>query len=178
MNKHSRFISNGFKLAVMALAISGAGSAMAATATATSTSVVITPIQITKTADLSFGSIAGGATAGTVTVSPNGSRSFTGGTVTAGGTSTAAQFSVTGQAGLTYSISLAGTSSQLTSGGNNLGFTAISDVTASAITTGTAPSGTLTGGNQTIFVGGVLTVGINQLAGTYTGSINVAVDYN
>jgi len=178
MNKHSRFTSNARKLAAVVLAISGAGSAMAATATATSTSVVITPIGISKTADLAFGNIGAGATAGTVTVSPNGSRGVTGGTIAAGGTSTAAQFNVTGQAGLTYSISLSGTSPTLTSGANTMAFTAISDTTASAITTGAVTTGTLAGGAQTIYIGGALTVGANQVAGTYTGSINVAVDYN
>src|SRR5438128_2927505 len=106
MNKHSRLTSNGFKLALMALAISGAGSAMAATTTATSTGVVVTPIAINKTADLSFGNFAGGASIGTVVVTPAGVRSFTGGAIAAGGTSTAAKFDVTGQAGLTYAISM------------------------------------------------------------------------
>jgi spore coat protein U-like protein len=163
MNKHSRFTLRGFKLAVMTLAICGAGSAMAATATATSTTTVVTPIAISNTANLAFGNIAAGDTAGTVTVSPDGSRSVTGGTVTAGGTTTAAQFNVTGQSGLTYAIDFTGTSATLTSG---------------AITTGTAATGTLTGGAQTIFVGGTLAVGANQVAGTYNGTINVAVNYN
>jgi spore coat protein U-like protein len=177
MNKHSRFTSHAFKLAVMALAISGAGSAMAATATATSTSVVVQAIAISNTGNLSFGSIAPSASAGSVTVSPNGTRTFGGGTTAAGGSPTAAQFSVTGEAGLLYSISTAASSATLTSGGNNMPFTVISDTTASAILTGTASSGTLTGGGQTIYVGGSLTVGANQVAGTYTGTINVAVDY-
>jgi spore coat protein U-like protein len=179
MNKYARLTSTTAKLTALALAICGAGSALAATATATSTSVVITPIAIANTANLSFGNIAGSGTAGTVTVSPNGSRSFTGGTVTAGGTSTAAQFSVTGQSGLTYSINLAGTSATLSDGGSNtMAFTPVTDVTASAITTGTVATGTLTGGAQTIFVGGSLTVGATQVAGTYSGTISVAVDYN
>jgi spore coat protein U-like protein len=178
MNKHSRFTSNGFKLAVMALAISGAGSAMAATANATSTSVVIQAIAISNNGNLSFGNIAAGTGAGTVTVSPDGTRSVTGGTIAAGGISTAAQFNVTGQAGMNYSISFAGTSPSLTSGANSMAFTAIPDVTASALTSNTLTAGTLTGGAQTIYVGGSLVVGASQVAGTYSGSINVAVDYN
>ena len=178
MNKHSRFILHGFKLAVVVLAICGAGSAMAATATASSTTTVVTPIAVSKAADLSFGNIAGGGSAGTVTLSPNGSRAATGGAVTAGGTATAAQFNVTGQSGLTYAIDFSGTSATLTSGANTMTFTAISDTTASAITSGTATTGTLTGGAQTIYVGGTLAVGANQVAGTYSGTINVAVNYN
>jgi spore coat protein U-like protein len=73
---------------------------------------------------------------------------------------------------------MTGTSANLSSGGNNLPFTAISDTTASAITTGIATSGTLTGGAQSIYVGGKVDVAINQPAGTYTGTIAVDVNYN
>jgi|AraplaDrversion2_2_1032049.scaffolds.fasta_scaffold01239_6 hypothetical protein len=175
MNKYSRFTS--VKLAAMALAICGAGNAMAATASATSTSTVITPIAISNTANLSFGNIAAGGTTGSVTVKPDGTRAFTGGAVTAGGTSTAAQFNVTGQTGMTYTIDFTGTSASLTSGADSMTFTTVSDVTASAITTGNATTGTLTAGAQTIYVGGSLAVGANQNAGTYTGTISVAVAY-
>jgi spore coat protein U-like protein len=177
MNKQARFTSHGLQLAVMVLACCGAGSAIAATATATSTSTVVAPIAIAKTADLAFGKFAAAATPGTVTVSPNGARSVTGGVALAGGTPTAAQFNVTGEPGLTYSIVLGG-STQLTSGANNLPFTSISDVTASAITSGNVASGTLTGGAQTIFVGGVLTVAASQAPGTYSGTVTATVDYN
>ena len=179
MNKHARFTFNGFKLAALVLATCAAGSAIAATATANSTSTIVTPIAIAKTADLSFGSFASGGAAGTVTVSPNGSRAFGGGAVAAGGTVTAAQFNVTGQAGLTYSISFAGTPTSLSDGSSHtMAFSTVSDTTASAITSGNVTAGTLTGGAQTIFVGGALTVGANQVAGTYSGTISVAVDYN
>jgi spore coat protein U-like protein len=163
---------------VAVLALAGAADAMAATATASSTSTVITPIAITKAADLSFGSIAAGGTAGTVTVSPNGTRNVTGGTVAAGGTITAAQFNVTGQSGQTYSIDFTGTSTTLTSGSDTMAFSTISDVSASTITSGNVSAGTLTGGAQTIYVGGALTVGATQPAGTYSGTISVAVNYN
>jgi hypothetical protein len=180
MNKHVRFTSYGLKLAVMALAIGAAGSAVAAnTATATSTSTVVTPIAIANSANLSFGDIAGGSSAGTVTVSPDGTRGVTGGTVAVGGTPSAAKFDVTGQAGLTYAIDFSTTSTTLTSGGNTMAFATVSDLTGGAITSGNVSSGTLSaGGTQTIFVGGTLTVGANQAAGTYNGTINVAVNYN
>ena len=181
MNKHSRFTSNGFKLAVMALAICGAGSAMAAntnSATATSTSVVVTPITVAKSVDMSFGNIAGGATSGTVTLTPGGALSVTGGAVKAGGTPAAAKFDVSGSGSLTYAIDYTGTATALTSGSDSMPFAAVSDTTASAKTSGTVGTGALTAGAQSIYVGGVLTVGINQNAGTYTGNIAVAVNYN
>src|SRR5437763_10207033 len=115
MNKHTRFTSNGFKLAAMALALCGAGSAMAAnTATATATGVVVTPIAVTKSADLSFGNIAGGATAGTVTLTPGGTRTVGGGAIAAGGSPAAAKFDVTGSGTLTYAIDMTGTATTVT----------------------------------------------------------------
>jgi hypothetical protein len=179
MNKHSRLTSNSFKLAVMALAICGAGSAMAAnTATATSTGVVVTPISVAKSVDMSFGSIAGGATAGTVTLTPAGVVSVTGGALKAGGTPAAAKFDVSGSGTLTYAIDYTGTATALTSAGDSMPFVAISDTSASAKSSGTVATGTLAAGAQSIYVGGILTVGINQNAGTYTGNIAVAVNYN
>lgn len=177
MNKHARVTPHGLALALIVLACCSAGGAIAATASATSTSVVVAPIAIAKAADLAFGKIAAGATAGTVTVSPNGARSVSGGVVAAGGTSTAAQFNVTGDTGLTYSITLGG-SAQLTNGANTIPFTSVSDLTASAITSGNVTTGTLTGGAQSIYVGGVLSIGAAQVAGTYTGSVTATVDYN
>jgi hypothetical protein len=179
MNKQSCFTSHGFKLAVMALALCGAGSAMAAnSATATATSTVVTPISVSKSVDLSFGSIAGGGTAGTATLTPGGTLSVTGGTVKAGGTPAAAKFDVTGQGNLTYAIDMTGTDTVLTSGSDTMAFAAVSDTSASAKTSGTVTTGALTAGAQSIYVGGNLTVGINQNAGTYTGNIAVAVNYN
>jgi len=59
-----------------------------------------------------------------------------------------------------------------------MAFTPVSDLTASAITSGTVSTGTLTGGAQSIFVGGVLTVAANQPAGTYGGTVVATVNYN
>jgi spore coat protein U-like protein len=177
MNKHTCFSSNALRLALAVLAIAGAGSAIAASTTASSTSTVIAPIAITKAADLSFGSFGVGATGGTVTVSPNGTRAVSGGAVAAGGSPTAAQFNVTGEAGMGYGITLGGTT-VLTDGSNTMNFTPISDTSASAITSGTVAAGSLTGGAQSIYVGGVLTVGANQPAGTYNGTVTATVEYN
>ena len=176
MTKQSR--STYLTLSALALAVVAAtGSASAAVATATSTSTVVTPIAISKNADLSFGSFAPGATSGTVTVSPNNTRAVSGGVVALGSGATAAQFAVTGQDGSTYSITLGGSTS-LTSGSDTMTFTSISDLTASAATSGNVSGGTLTGGAQTIYVGGVLDVGANQAAGTYTGTVTATVEYN
>lgn len=176
MTKHARLTLNHLSLAAFALAITAAaGSAVAASVNASSTSVVVTPIAIAKSADLSFGAFAASGSSGTVTVLPDGSRSVSGGVTAAGGTPTAARFDVTGSGGLNYSISL--TNTTLTSGGDSMSFTVNSDTTAST-STSSVTSGTLSGGGtQSIFVGGVLSVGASQAAGTYTGSITATVEY-
>jgi hypothetical protein len=95
----------------------------------------------------------------------------------AGGTASAARFDVSGQGSMTYSI-LFGGSTSLSDGSNSMGFTRISDLSASAITSGDVSSGALSSGAQSIFVGGVLAVSAGQPAGTYTGTITATVEYN
>lgn len=180
MTTYSRATRHHLTLAALALAISAAaGSAAAANATATSTSTVIAPIQILKAADLAFGSFAAGSSLGTVTVSTNGTRSKTGGvTLTGGGGISAAKFDVTGSGTLTYSISWTGSSTSLASGGDTMTFTRVADLTGGGAVTGDVSSGALTAGAQSIYVGGVLDVGVNQPAGNYSGTVSATVEYN
>jgi hypothetical protein len=144
--------------------------AHAATATGDATATVIEPITITKTANLRFGKLAGGA-GGTVVVSSAGSRTKSGGVfLSPSDTGGAASFDVTGEPNATYSITLP-TSVSLVSGSNSMSLdTFTSDLGA---------TGTLSAlGAQTMNVGGTLTVAANQAAGSYAGSFNVSVDYN
>jgi len=176
MSKH--FTPNRLTLAALALAMGvAAGSAAAAVATATSSSTVVTPITISKVADLAFGSFASSGTAGTVTVSPDGTRAVSGGVTAAGGTVTAARFDVAGQGTLPYSIVLGG-SATLSDGTNTMAFTSISALTPSSITSGNVSTGALSGGAQSIYVGGVLDVGVSQPAGAYSGTVSATVEYN
>lgn len=174
----ARKLPRRFKMVALSSALVLAGSMVslngyAASATANGSAEVITPIAISKTADLDFGSFAAG-TGGTVVISTAGARSATGAVVlSALDAGNAASFSVSGQANATYAITLP-TSATIT-------HTVDSTKTMSIGTFTSNPSGTGTlsaGGAQTVTVGGTLTVGNAQTVGSYTGTFNVSVEYN
>ena len=145
--------------------------ARAASATANSTVTILAPVTITKTADLVFGTVSAGTTAGTVVMSTAGARSATGGaalsSTATGGT---AKFNLTGNSNSTFSITLP-SSTSLTGPGTAM--------TLNAFTSTPSSTGTFNGsGSATLAVGGTLSIGANQTAGSYTGSFSVTVDYN
>lgn len=144
------------------------------TATATATATVITPISISKNADMSFGNLAvQSGTGGTVVLAPAGTRSSTSGVSlpSSTGSVSAASFTVTGSGSSTYSITLPSSVTLTHTNGTN---------TMSAGSFISNPStGTLSSGTQDIAVGATLTVTAGQLAGVYTsGNFNVTVNYN
>jgi len=186
MNTQFNFKQQALRLALIStFALGGAtiGSySFAAADTAVATGTVIVPIAIAKTVDLSFGKFAPGA-GGTVTVSTSGARTVSGVIPsTIGSTITAARFNVTGEANATYSISHSGTAALTNTtgaGAETMALTKYSDLTAGNATSGTAASGTLSaGGAQSIYVGGQLAVDAAQVAGVYTGTVIVTVEYN
>lgn len=176
MNTLSNFKQQGLKLALVSTFAFGtvgfSVSSHAATVAANGTATVVADMGITKNADLRFGKFSAG-TGGTVVMATAGSRSKTGAVVLsaldAGG---AASFAVTGDSTATYAITLPSTAVTITHTNTT--------TTMSVGTFISNPSGTgaLTAGAQTLLVGGTLTVASAQLAGAYTGSFNVTVDYN
>lgn len=133
----------------------------------TATAEIVAPIAITHDsgASLNFGTVASGD-AGTVVVSQAGALGG-GSTATTltGSTYSADSFTVTGDAGRSFSITTTG--GNVTSGTDTMAFT-----------TDAPASGTLTGGTASFSVGGTLTVGANQAAGSYSGSYDATVTYN
>lgn len=129
-------------------------------------------IALGNTQALAFGKFVAGS-GGTVTVSPAGGRSASGGVVLVpSGPGAAAQFVVSGDANLSYAISLPGNGVVvLTSGANSM---AVNNFTSSPSLTGTLGGG----GSQTLFVGATLSVGGNQATGSYSGAFDVTVNYN
>jgi hypothetical protein len=178
----SIFFSEAFRRAALASAVAfGASSSFAANATSTSTATVIEPVTITKSADLVFGRFTNGG-GGTVTVATNGDRTASGPILsTIGSTPTAAQFDVTGDDDATYGITW-GTASVLTDAVSSETM-ALGRITALAASSGTTvtdvSNGTLSAsGTQSIYLGGVLTVGAAQAEGAYTGDVTATVEYN
>lgn len=168
---------------LVALALTPSAQA-ADNATASATAVVLTPIAVTKSADLVFGNVVAGN--GFVTVATDGTRSKTGSTVlpTGGATATAARFDVTGTGNNQFAIDYTGSTTVLTSGSDTMAIDWITEAVATATPTAKtdetsdATIGTLASGAAYIFVGAKLTVGASQPAGTYTGSVKVTVAYN
>jgi hypothetical protein len=146
-----------------------------ASATATASATIITPISISKTADMNFGNIAVSASAGgTVVLAPAGTRSTTGSVSLPAttGSPAAAAFTVTGQGNYTYAITLPSTAT-LTDGASH-------NMTAGTFTSNPSSTGTLSSGTQNITVGATLTVAAAQTPGTYATSspFTVTVNYN
>ena len=162
------------KLIVFSIAIFGFSAASFAqvSASASTSATIITPIAITKSVDMNFGSVAVSPTVpGTVVLPTSGSRTQTGGVTlpVTTGTVAAAKFTVTGLAASTYSITLPGTIT-LTSGSNTM--------TVSNFTSTPTPTGVLTGGTQDILVGATLNVAAAQAAGSYTNAAGLVITVN
>lgn len=146
-----------------------------ATATATATATIVTPISISKTTDMDFGNVAVHATdLGTVVLAPAGTRTATAGVTlpATAGTPAAAVFTVSGQGGYTYAITLPQTASTLEDLASNT--MSVDTWTSVPSTTGTLSSS----GTETLSIGATLHVAGGQAAGTYTTAQDFAVTVN
>lgn len=98
----------------------------------------------------------------------------------------AARFDVTGTGNNSFSIDYTGSSTALTNGtpADDMAVNWITESVGTTTPTGKtdettdATTGTLNSGAAYIYVGGKLTVGAAQPAGTYTGTVQLTVAYN
>ncbi len=165
------------KLFILFIAVVGFGvsSYGQASATATASATITTPISLTNAGDMKFGNIVATATAGTVTLAPAGTNTYSAGVSAYGvpGTISAAQFTVGGSPSATYAITLPAALITVTSGANTMN--------VDTWTSSPTPTGTLNGsGAQTISVGATLHVGSSQAPGAYLSGtpFSVSVNYN
>lgn len=177
-----------YMCALLVLACTGLGIASPAFAESAATSgttqaVVVGPLSFFKVEDLVFGSIIPSATAGTVVVSPNGSRTKTGGvTLATGAAPHPARFAGMGARNQIVTIRMVSNSATLTrvgGGGTMTIDTFIIGSTPTAQLT-TAPTSFRIGSTTGMFqfpLGATLRVKANQEPGVYTGTFAVTVQY-
>lgn len=166
MKKTLRLIWAALVFAFLTVGGTGVQTAQAATASASAKATILAPVVMTKISDLSFGKIAAGQTASTISIGTN-SQVICGIGLTCLGSQTAARFNISGTPGEAVTISLDPTVT-LTDGGSN-SMTAQLKASATAMFLTAAP--------KALVVGGVLNVGANQPSGNYSGTFNVTVDY-
>jgi len=152
---------------VFAAATSLVGYLHAASVESTITATILTPISISKQADLAFGEVyPDGTVTGTVTVDHSGGRTFQGGVAAGSVPGSAGSFTVTGELGSTYSLTIPASVNLLGPGAEML------------VNLNHNSSGSLSLGADTFKIGGVLNVGANQSSGAYSATFVVTVNYN
>ncbi|WP_264588568.1 MULTISPECIES: DUF4402 domain-containing protein [unclassified Sphingobium] len=149
-----------------------------ASVSTTGTARIVQPISIAKTSDLAFGTIVKPSVAGTNTVTVDastGNRSLSGSgdAVAAGGTTSRAAYTVSGEGGQTFSISVPASFSMTGTPGGTITVT----LTPSAAT-GTLSSSIGTAGTATFGVGGSFSLPNTQASGNYSGTFTATVAYN
>ncbi len=143
-----------------------------ATANFTASATIIQPISITTTSDMNFANI-DAKDGGQIILTPDNTRISTGGVELAGAENlSAATFTVSGQPGYTYDISLPGNSYTLTNG--------IESMVINNFTSSLSNGNLIADESQIIRVGATLNVNPNQTPGFYCtpASLNVTVNYN
>jgi hypothetical protein len=168
-------MKNSFKLFLAAAAVVGfasnANAQSSDDATATAYARIISPIEITNQSGLQFGSMV--ADAGTVTIAPNDARTSTPSSmiVAQGASANAADFTVTGEVGYTFAITLPANGTVTITNGTDL-------LEVNNFTSSIGLTGTLTGGTSNFSVGGTLTVEATDSTGDYEGDFDVTAAYN
>ncbi len=146
----------------------------AQSATATASAVIVGPISLNRVSDMDFGNIAVTGTAGDVILTVTGSRlAPTGPALVAPANGTPAEFSVSGEGGREFSITLPDDGEvSLTGPGAPM---LVKDFNHSLTGTLEIPAS----GTINFRVGATLTVAYDQAAGSYSSSpFTVTVNYN
>jgi hypothetical protein len=170
-----RIILSVIALAAFVLTVSAADNVANKTLTVQSKARIITPITLANTGSqaLDFGVIARGTASSTIVVdkvaAPTSNVASGDAVILSSAPQTAAKFTVGGESGKTYAITIPGTAQTITDGTNTLSITGF---TCSNGTVGTI------GTNDVFYVGGTLTVPSTAVASTYTGTFSVTVAYN
>ncbi len=150
---------------MMPFCVQGAG------ALANASAVIIAPIVLVKTADLAFGTFTPTATAGTVTLNPDGTRIGSNVILSATAQGNAASLNLNGNAGSSFTVSLPNSAILIGPGTSIMHINSF--ITNLAGTTVFGVSGI-----STLKIGGMLSVDANQALGPYYGNFDLLVNYN
>jgi len=161
-----------FQSAGIVLLCGVASAQRSSNSSASSDIYIVQSTAIYKTADLRFGAIVPGNTAGTVTLSTAGARSAVGAIVLPSSVAYgAAGFVVLGTPATLFSLSLPSTLTLGRAGGSET-------MVVSSFVSNPSSGGLLSaGGSFNVFVGATLAVGAHQTFGSYTGTFNVTVSF-
>lgn len=169
---------------VLSLGVAGSASAQeTASAVARAEAVVVANLTFIKVDDLSFGRVVPGTTAGTVVLSPAGTRTATGGArLATGGLVQPAAFAGKGTFNQQLTIRISNNSITLNRVGGG------GTMTVDTFIIGSTPTAQITTSPQTFRIasstgifrfplGATLRVKANQQPGTYVGSFTITVNY-
>lgn len=142
---------------------------------------IFRPISLTKHTDLAFGTVVRPATGqGTVIVATDGQRSVSGGVVglTVGPSATfqAATFTVAGEGGQTFAITVNNSMIMTRNQGSETITVTLQRSAVSGLLSGSL--GDAGNGTASFSVGGQIAVASNTASGSYSGTFNVQVEYN
>lgn len=165
-----------FTMAIFAMGLATAANAQnsATENTTTASAQIVVPITISKSSNLNFGSIVRNTAGGTVVLAPSGSVTPTGVTMFTGTSAiatSAAAYTVSGETGKAYIITLPADNAVVLSdgAGHSMNLTAFTH----------NATGTFGASPETFQVGATLNVGANQAAGNYVSTaFDVTVAYN
>ena len=154
--------------------------AHAASTTGTGSAVVIQPASLVNTGPLDFGNLLAGATPGTVTVTPAGARSTTGGVAPIAGPVSAASFVGMNNSGGFFDVIVITRPATITLNRVGGGATMTVDSLTNSMGNGFLGLGWYFIPANTPYsftIGGRLQVAANQMPGTYTGTFTINAEY-
>jgi hypothetical protein len=172
LNSRAVYLQRFNQLLLLSLGVAMQSPVIAASDTATVTAKIISTISLVNQNGMVFGEISSSKSPGTVILNPSGSRMSTGGAgINSTVASVPATFDVSGDPNAVYAISLPISVVLTKTSGDTM---VVDDFNSLPAITGITDPG----GEQLLFVGATLNVGVKQVFGSYTGNMIVTVEYN
>jgi spore coat protein U-like protein len=152
--------------------LADASESEAASAFAQASATIVATVTISKTSDLLLENMPHGGMGGTVTmpVTDTGPAKANASLLAEDADHNAATFDISGEGNRTYVLTLPASVS--------IKDASSTDITVHTFSGGTVGAGVLSGENQRVTVVGKLPPGEVKVAGNYTGSFNITIDYN